>query len=95
MPSIADQIETGLDDLDEKVPYRMYMTYRSGSPPIEFVTRKDFHLLPSHLKSISWLLAIRKPIQISFDSDVVASTKTISLVNKSRRIHHVSIGVGG
>jgi hypothetical protein len=82
------QIDGMLDRLDPNVSYRVYVTYNTGTESVECVTRQDFRMRQSHLKSISWLLAIRNPIKISFDSDEHASvdfTVPISRVPDTRK----------
>ena len=63
------QIDKVLDRLDPDISYRVYLTYYTGTKSVECVTREDFRMRPTHLKSLSWLLAIRNPVELSFDSD--------------------------
>ena len=87
MTSIQSQIDAVLDRLDPDVSYRVYTTSSTTSEPVEYVTREDFRMRPSHLKSIAWLLAIRDPIRISFDTDDTTSTDcTFSLPSSETRL---------
>ena len=71
------QIESTIETLDKHASYRVYITYSPETVPVEFVTHENFRMLPSHLKTMSWLLAIRNPVKISFESKKLGSTEVI------------------
>jgi len=64
----ASRVEALLDELDQLVSYRVYVTSASGSEPTEVATRVDFRMLPSQLKIIAWFLVIRDPVEITFEA---------------------------
>ena len=71
------QIESTIESLDQQESCRVYITYSHETPPVEFVTHQHFRMLPSHIKTMSWLLAIRNPVKISFESHTLGPTELI------------------
>ena len=65
----VSQIESTLDGLDPCTLWRVYLSYSPDATPVEVFTRSGFQMLPSHLKSLSWLLAAPNPLKIVFCSE--------------------------
>ena len=65
----VSQIESTLDGLDPGTIWRVYLSYSLDAAPVEVFTQSGFQMLPSHLKSLSWLLAAPNPLKIVFCSE--------------------------
>jgi hypothetical protein len=91
------QIESTIDKLAEHTSCRVYITYSHDSTPVEFMTHKDFRMLPFHIKQMSWLLAIRNLVKIVFESTEMGSTEvvlsTLQTDKKKRQIRWSRIGI--
>ena len=71
------QIESTIESLDQQASCRVYITYSHETLPVEFITHQEFRMLPSHIKTMSWLLAIKNPVKISFESHQSGSTEVM------------------
>lgn len=68
MPECIRKIDALLDGLDQDRSYRIYILSDTTSQPVECMTRTDFRLSPAQIKCLTWLLVIRNPTRIMFQS---------------------------
>ena len=70
-------IEATLDGLDPCTTWRVYITYKPDATPVKVFIYSESGMLPSHLKSLSWLLAVRNPVKIIFRSSGMESAECL------------------
>lgn len=68
-------ISTAIDSLEPSTSYRVFI--KTGfDNNTEVYTRNDFAMTPVQLKSLSWLLSIRRPLGITFVPNDLSTTTT-------------------
>ena len=63
---IIHEITEAVDKLDDKTLYRIYVVLPDSIEELEFLTKKNFCMLPSQIRKMIWLITIRNPSKISF-----------------------------
>ena len=63
---IIHEITEAVDKLDDKTLYRIYVVLPNSTGELEFLTKKNFCMLPSQIRKMIWLITIRNPSKISF-----------------------------
>jgi hypothetical protein len=77
MSHFVSLIESTIDGLDPHAMCRVYIKYTNNTQPVEAILFSESGMLPSHLKSLAWLLALHNPVKIVFRSQDMGSTECL------------------
>ena len=77
MSHFVSLIESTIDGLDPQAMCRVYIKYTNNTQPVQAILYSESGMLPSHLKSLAWLLALHNPVKIVFRSQNMEYTECL------------------